>query len=546
VFGSEDILFEYGAESGALQPPWDYAGAKGSGTKSGAGIVMDSTHVRTGTEAIKIYQPSPPKSDAQRRVEAGFSSHSETEFYWSFWTYFPTGYDEVANQSSWLNIGGITLYWGDDDADDGGRWSKGLRSRFTVGKDGTGLYARGTWTANDLTDDWVDFWHEGDKHYLTMNEWHHFQLYMKVGVNDGIITTWIDDVQNLHRTNEHTDPAYWGEPEAGDSWSHGNEFYSLGITQYGDQDTTPALEVWYDDMMCSTEKVPEEYGLDYPSLEFENWEDGFETGDFTNWNGTQYGGGGIAPSVTSTYVYSGIYSANFTTDGTQDSYSRAMHIVQDTNEVYQRSFVRLEDLPDTSGSILWVLRVAQEDGTWISSAGVNLTDGLYYWHIQESGGTRNYTQQTINADVWYELEYYFNATTNGKATLWVNGTLMCDMTGDFTNDIAMVYPYLYCDYENQVSPKTVLHDNYWVDSIRIGSGTPMTPEQWETFWSMGDVNEDGYINVTDFNLIVEYFGTSNPQYDINESGFVDLNDLMICVGNYGLDIWTHFSTLTQR
>lgn len=257
---AETIFFEYGAESGELQPPWDFVGASGSGSTVGAGAEVSSTHARTGTKSVRLFQPALPKSDAQRRVEASYHSHSKTEFYFSFWAYFPTGYDTVADNADWLNIGGITLYWGDDDDDDGRRWSKGLRSRFTVDKDGTGLYTRGTWTANDRTDDWVDFWYEGDKEYLTLNTWHHFQIYIKVGESDGIVTTWIDNNVNLNRTSEHTDPAYWGEPEAGDSWAT-NEYYSLDLTQYGDRTTTPALEVWYDDIVAATEKVSVTYGV---------------------------------------------------------------------------------------------------------------------------------------------------------------------------------------------------------------------------------------------------------------------------------------------
>ncbi len=127
VFGAEDIYFEYGAESGALQPPWDSAGAEGSGTKSGAGVVVDSTHVRTGTEAMKFYQGSPTKSDAQRRVCAG-KLQTSNELYASWWTYFPSSYDDAmeylrTSENSWLGHGGLKLYWGDDD-DDGRRWSK--------------------------------------------------------------------------------------------------------------------------------------------------------------------------------------------------------------------------------------------------------------------------------------------------------------------------------------------------------------------------------------------------------------------------------------
>jgi len=67
-----------------------------------------------------------------------------------------------------------------------------------------------------------------------------------------------------------------------------------------------------------------------------------------------------------------------------------------------------------------------------------------------------------------------------------------------------------------------------------------SPIPWDELWSMGDVNEDGYIDLIDSDLIIEHFGTNDPQYDINESGFVDLDDWYIWRQNDGIDIWTYF------
>jgi len=67
-----------------------------------------------------------------------------------------------------------------------------------------------------------------------------------------------------------------------------------------------------------------------------------------------------------------------------------------------------------------------------------------------------------------------------------------------------------------------------------------TEEQLYIFWSMGDVNEDGYINETDLDLIIAHYCTGDPQYDIDEDGHVTLSDFYICVFNIGLDIWTYF------
>ena len=82
-------------------------------------------------------------------------------------------------------------------------------------------------------------------------------------------------------------------------------------------------------------------------------------------------------------------------------------------------------------------------------------------------------------------------------------------------------------------------------TIYYGNAT-ITPEQWETFWSMGDVNRDGYINETDLSIMNAAFGSTpgapnwNPWADLDQDLNVDIFDRMILQFNYGLDIWTHF------
>jgi hypothetical protein len=70
---------------------------------------------------------------------------------------------------------------------------------------------------------------------------------------------------------------------------------------------------------------------------------------------------------------------------------------------------------------------------------------------------------------------------------------------------------------------------------------------WNKFWSMGDVNRDGYINVTDANLIAAKFGWTGPPggipEDINSDGTVNWSDINICALNQGKNIWTYFPGL---
>lgn len=70
------------------------------------------------------------------------------------------------------------------------------------------------------------------------------------------------------------------------------------------------------------------------------------------------------------------------------------------------------------------------------------------------------------------------------------------------------------------------------------------PEIRALFWSMGDVNKDGYIDLIDLDRIVAKYGWEGPPggipEDINSDGTVNFLDVNICTGNQGLDIWTYF------
>jgi hypothetical protein len=84
------------------------------------------------------------------------------------------------------------------------------------------------------------------------------------------------------------------------------------------------------------------------------------------------------------------------------------------------------------------------------------------------------------------------------------------------------------------------------------SNGTLTPEQWETFWSRGDVNRDGYIDDIDFGLFWDAYDSKpgdwnwNPDADFDKDGDVDSWDSYIVSGGYGLDIWTYFHILGGR
>jgi len=539
VFGAEDIYFEYGAESGVLQPPWD--------SVSGSGIItVDDTHARTGSYSVKMYQKAPPKTDQERRghMREYGTSHGRTEGYASYWVYMDSQVAEPNNDwgptwggwQTWFGPTWKTYYWwtGMRFGSAGSPNNKGIQVSWGFGKIGEGVNfdedAEAVEQAWDLR--LVD-----DKYYYSnmIGSWHHFQLYYKIATGtSGIVRAWINNTLVAEKTGFATDP------RAYDSWNNNPEdgtqcVFRSANSPNGAPNLGPDLYqgtssyenwAWYDDFVFADEKVSESYGVGEISSEFESWEDGFESGDFIEWNSTDYSGGGVAPSVTSTYSYTGTYSANFTANGADGSTANAMHLIQGTDEVYQRSYVRFEDLPDTNNTRLMVLRMGSSANSFIVSAGVFNMSSNVYWCIDLLGNSanppENYTQATINADQWYLMELYYNATTNGNAILWINNVLQGQTTGDYSAyDLERVYPYIYVE-DAQVSAKTVYHDNYRVDNVRIGGGTPKIIQVVED--EEGEEEDGGESGATTFitplpNIMI------NGSYLTDSSGYYEFTNL---------------------
>jgi len=477
VFRSEDVFFEYGAEYGVLQPPWDIVGPMGSGDHSGSSVTIDTAHVRSGSKAIKFYQVPPTKDDAQRRVELHYYN-TKKEFYVSWWAYFPSGWENA--DSDWgQTIGGWQSFFGPPED----RWKWWTGGRFGISKSSRTILFSYAWGKRGGVKDYSasaeaieEMWSSAYDMSDCINQWVHFQTYVKwAKTNTGVVTAWINNELIANKTNLKTDPEGYSEWDSNNcAYQNGRPYPFIVIEQYGGC-SSPERWYWVDDIIGSDKKVIASYGVDDPSLEFESWENGFESGDFSAWNGTQFAGSAARPTITSEYSFTGTYSANFTTDGSDDSYAIAMHIIQNTTAVFQRSYARFEELPDANNTRLMVLRTATESGIFIASVGVYRMNSNYYWCIDITGSPtnppENYTQATINTGTWYNLEFYFNSTTNGNATLWVNNLLQCETVGDFSSfgEIARVYPYLYVEGA-QFSSKTVYHDNFAVDTERIYAG----------------------------------------------------------------------------
>ena len=232
----------------------------------------------------------------------------------------------------------------------------------------------------------------------------------------------------------------------------------------------------------------------------------------------------------------------------------------------------------------------------------------YVWTSTTSGGSPTTQSGTITALIWggtytgnYKTQFIISASAGTGGTISPSGSVPVDygdditftITADITYDILDVvvdgasqgaissYTFYAVSAGHSISASfgTFNHDIAVIavtpSKTRIGQGYPLlvdvtvenqgdltesfnltvyygdsaiTAEQWETFWSLGDVNRDGYINGTDQNLIVAAYGATpgmpgwNPWADLNQNSVVDIIDAATCGSHDGLEIWTYFIT----
>lgn len=159
--------------------------------------------------------------------------------------------------------------------------------------------------------------------------------------------------------------------------------------------------------------------------------------------------------------------------GGSGQYASLTHVIAPMSELYARTCVRLEDLPDTSASGIKVLEFETVGGILIGAVMVYVESGIYYWAVQVGGENwdeGNRTASTINADTFYCVVMYANATANGNFSVWVNNELKCEDLGDYSGLGTIQKVAIYCQLYNQASSKTVYHDYFAVDDEMLNGG----------------------------------------------------------------------------
>ena len=260
--GFGNTFFEYGAEYGVLEPPWDtYATGHDDPPFEPSKREVSSDKARTGSKSIYFYQPPPPKTGDQRHPGLRLYQTDSKDFYFSWWSYFDNRWLTEDTNGWGTTMGGWQVFFGPT----GEKWRWWCGGRFFVSPTSRVVKFSYGVHVNGYESDWWSLKQYAEiittEYYITdyLNQWVHFQVYINFTTdNAGTVKAWFNNNLVMDKSGFATDP------QGHCAWNHYNciwavnEYPFLVIELYQSTDSFESC-LWIDDVVAATEKVPESY-----------------------------------------------------------------------------------------------------------------------------------------------------------------------------------------------------------------------------------------------------------------------------------------------
>lgn len=164
--------------------------------------------------------------------------------------------------------------------------------------------------------------------------------------------------------------------------------------------------------------------------------DGFESGTFGAWTGTRVSSGETA-SVFKTLPHQGTYSAKFASNGTrgfEDSYSYKS--IASSSDLYGSGYFYVSKSGIANDGNRFFPIVFTVSGNPVAYAGWVRAGGVVRWDLIIRDGTGWATAHSSTSPLlnkWYNVQLHWkNNAGIGVGELWVDGTLVCSITGKNT------------------------------------------------------------------------------------------------------------------
>jgi len=248
----------------------------------------------------------------------------------------------------------------------------------------------------------------------SLNQWYCVELHWKKDGTNGIGELWINGLLVCSITGRNT--AYYGDINRVD-------FGLAEIVNCG------ATTVYGDCCVISNTYIGPE-----PSATI--FADGFESGSFSSWTGTSITSGETA-AVVNTMAHQGTYSAMFTSNG-NGGFERAYcyKAISSLAELYARGYFRVATSGIADNDDRFYFLIFRAGSQPVAFAGWRQTGGIVRWNLLIRDGTGwagAFSAVSPSLNQWYCVElHWVESASGGYGELWVNGVLVCSITGKNT------------------------------------------------------------------------------------------------------------------
>jgi len=163
----------------------------------------------------------------------------------------------------------------------------------------------------------------------------------------------------------------------------------------------------------------------------EIFSDGFESGDFSAWDGTS--DSGVAVETANPYQGSYNYESNCSGGGAD---ANIMKLFTETAKVYGRIYFNIES--DEGTSIIYTAFMEFSDSSWhrLAALGYNYASrNLTLKYYNNSGAFDLVSSQTLEVNKWYCLEVEYYSADAGEVKVWLDGTEVSDLAVSTNNSL---------------------------------------------------------------------------------------------------------------
>jgi len=194
--------------------------------------------------------------------------------------------------------------------------------------------------------------------------------------------------------------------------------------------------------------------------------DGFETGDFSSWDGTA-AGLDDSFSVVSEDWYAGSYSAKSVINSKGHAFSYKGFTEKTT--VYVRWYFKFTaDMPDALGEVVWLSVLLGPSATEICRVGVSYFGGVARIALYDVGAGTYYGLTTLSVNTWYSVEYKYYRASAGEYKVWLNGAQEISLSLNLSSKPAASQVRIGVARYTSLSP-TVYSDGVVVADTYIGT-----------------------------------------------------------------------------